>query len=271
MKKVSCVMAACMLAAAIAGCNQPSAPAVTDAASTAAAAPSMLTDISGVWRASDGTMVSIVYADSRLRLLFGADAIPVQVGAIDEKNHTTNLKVVLTDGKPGIWTVSKVFDSANSEAFNLQLTLHDGTQDQLSFVRKISTDDLNVIAAAETRIRTGSISEAMAQPVAQQPLENIEAVSEAEPAQTPAAAISWAPSFDCSKASSGSERLICSSKELSAADVELMQAYRAARNASAEKKVLQDEQNEWRKTVRDACHDVPCMLGAYEQRIAELN
>ncbi len=271
MKKISQKMAVCMLAATIAGCNQPAAPAVTDAASTVAAAPSMLSDISGVWRASDGTMVSIVYADKRLRLLFGADAIPVQVGAIDEKNHTTNLKVTLVDGKPGIWTVSKVFDSANKEAFSLQLTLHDGTQDQLSFVRKISTDDLNVIAAAETRVRAGSISEAMAQPVAQQPVDSTEPASGVQPTESATTANSWAPSFDCSKASAGSERLICSNKELSAADVALMQAYRSARTASADKKWLQEQQNEWRKTVRDACSDVQCMLSAYEQRIAELN
>lgn len=266
MKQIAHVMAICMLAAALASCNQASAPAITNAASTAAAAPSMLTDISGVWRASDGTMVSIVYDEKRLRLLFGGDAIPVQVGAIDEKNHTTNLKVTLTDGKPGIWTVSQVFDSTSKEAFNLQLTLHDGTQDQLSFVRKISTDDLNVIAAAETRIHAGSISEAMAQPVAQQPIP----ASDPQPIESTATAISWAPSFDCSKASVGSERLICSSKELSAADVALAQAYRSARTASTDKKWLQEQQNEWRRTARDACSDVQCMLSVYEQRIAEL-
>lgn len=272
MKQIAHVMAICMLAAALASCNQASAPAITNAASTAAAAPSMLTDISGVWRASDGTMVSIVYDEKRLRLLFGGDAIPVQVGAIDEQNHTTNLKVTLTDGKPGIWTVSQVFDSTNKEAFNLQLTLHDGTQDQLSFVRKISTDDLNVIAAAESRIHTGSISDAMAQPVAQQSMAVAEPTEDAQPIDsTVTASASWAPSFDCSKASTGPERLICSSKELSAADVALAQAYRSARSASTDKKWLSKQQSEWRKTVRDACSDVQCMLGAYEQRITELN
>ena len=65
MKQIAHVMAICMLAAALASCNQASAPAITNAASTAAAAPSMLTDISGVWRASDGTMVSIVYDEKK--------------------------------------------------------------------------------------------------------------------------------------------------------------------------------------------------------------
>ena len=270
MKFIAHTMVVCILAAAVTSCNQTSSPTVTDAASTASAAPTMLADISGVWRASDGTMISIVYDDKRLRLLFGSDAIPVKVGAIDQQNHTTNLNVTLADGKPGIWTVSKVFDSADRAAFNLQITLHDGTQDQLSFVRKISTDDLNVIAAAETRIRAGSVSEAMAQPVVQQPTYNVEPASQPQHIESDSGAISWAPSFDCTKASAGSERLVCSSKELSAADVALAQAYRSARAASTDKKWLQQQQNEWRKTVRDACSDVQCMLSAYEQRIAEL-
>ncbi|MDO5506391.1 MAG: lysozyme inhibitor LprI family protein [Pseudoxanthomonas suwonensis] len=270
MKFIAHTMVVCILAAAVTSCNQTSSPTVTDAASTASAAPTMLADISGVWRASDGTMISIVYDDKRLRLLFGSDAIPVKVGTIDQQNHTTNLNVTLADGKPGIWTVSKVFDSADRAAFNLQITLHDGTQDQLSFVRKISTDDLNVIAAAETRIRAGSVSEAMAQPVVQQPTYNVEPASQPQHIESDSAAISWAPSFDCTKASAGSERLVCSSKELSAADVALAQAYRSARAASIDKKWLQQQQNEWRKTVRDACSDVQCMLSAYEQRIAEL-
>lgn len=270
MKFSICALIVCVLTVAATGCNQSGSPAVTDTASTASAAPTMLTDISGVWRASDGTLISIIYDDRRLRLLFGSDAIPVRVGAVDQQNHTTNLNVTLPDGKPGIWTVSKVFDSPDKAAFNLQITLHDGTQDHLSFVRKISTDDLNVIAAAETRIRAGSVSEAMAQPVVQQPAYKPEQATQPQQIESNSSTISWAPSFDCSKASVGSERLICSSKELSAADVALTQAYRSFRAASADKKSLQHEQNEWRRSVRDACSDVPCMLSAYEQRIAEL-
>lgn len=272
MKQIAHVVAICMVASALASCNQAATPPIADAASTATAAPSMLTDISGVWRASDGTMVSIVYDDKRLRLLFGAEAIPVQVGAIDQQNHTTNLKVTLPDGKPGIWTVSQVFDSSNKEDFNLQLTLHDGTQDQLSFVRKISTDDLNVIAAAETRVHAGSISEAIAQPATQQSGDAELATEVVQPVDSTAIdATAWAPSFDCAKASTGPERLICSNEELSAADVALAQAYRSARNASSDKAWLSEQQSTWRKTVRDACSDVQCMLSAYEQRITELN
>ncbi|HSR65561.1 MAG TPA: lysozyme inhibitor LprI family protein [Xanthomonadaceae bacterium] len=281
MKQIAYVMAACVIIATLAGCNNKNGPSASEDASSTAASPTMLSDISGVWRASDGTMISIVYEDKKLRLLFGSDAIPVQVGAIDEQNHTTNLKVTLPDGKPGIWTVSQIFDPSNKESFTLQLTLHDGTQDQLSFVRKISNDDLNVIAAAESKVHAGSISEAVDQSAAQppgivstqataeQPADPYDAAATAEPTESDPT--SWAPSFDCAKASTGPERLICSSKELSAADVSLAQAYRAAKDASDDKARLSQQQSTWRKNVRDACSDVSCMLNAYQQRIAELN
>ena len=80
----------------------------------------------------------------------------------------------------------------------------------------------------------------------------------------------WRPSFDCAKASTGSERLICSSAELSAADVELDKAYRAARRAARNKALMTAQQAIWRKSIRDACSDVECMLRAHEQRISEL-
>ncbi len=82
--------------------------------------------------------------------------------------------------------------------------------------------------------------------------------------------IAGRPSFDCAKASTVSERLICSSPELSAADAELDIAYRAARRAAKDKALMTAQQATWRKTVRDACSDVECMLRVHEQRISEL-
>ena len=81
---------------------------------------------------------------------------------------------------------------------------------------------------------------------------------------------SFSPSFDCEKASSGSERLICSSKELSVADVKLAQAYKLAANVSIDKDTLKKEQNAWRKNERDACADIQCMLAAYQNRLIQL-
>lgn len=95
--------------------------------------------------------------------------------------------------------------------------------------------------------------------------------SEAPAAPTTAVAQTWMPSFDCAKASNGPERLVCSSRELSAADVKLGQAYKWALSNTIDKGVaLKKRQNEWRKNERDACSDVSCMLKAYQKRIDEL-
>lgn len=243
----------------------------------------ILEEISGVWRAKgDGTMVSIIYAEKKIRLLFGDDSLPVSLGEVDNANKTANMNVTLINGKPGVWTIRQIWDKEKT-SFHLQLTLHDGTQDELSFVRKISADDLNKIANAEARTRPGSIGDAakateavtpaamptQAQPAPTPPL--VAPVAEQAPIVPSApASMTWAPSFDCAKVSTGSERLICSSKELSEADVKLSVAYKAAANISADKDSLRSAQNAWRKNERDACSDVQCMLGAYQSRLAQL-
>ena len=110
------------------------------------------------------------------------------------------------------------------------------------------------------------------QPVATPP----EAAVTSQPVATPpeaavnASQTSWSPSFDCAKASTGPERLICNSKELSEADVQLNQAYKTAINKSTNVDELKNSQRNWRKTIRDACSNSDCMLNAYQIRINEI-
>lgn len=80
----------------------------------------------------------------------------------------------------------------------------------------------------------------------------------------------WSPSYDCTKASNVAERLICGNKSISEYDVKLAQAYKDALNGSANKDALKNEQNAWRKNVRDACTDVDCLAKVYQQRIPQL-
>ncbi len=244
----------------------------------------ILGEISGVWRAKgDGTMVSIIYAEKKVRLLFGDDSLPVSLGEVDNANKTANMNVMLKNGKQGVWTIRQIWDKEKT-SFHLQLTLHDGIQDELSFVRKISADDLNKIANAEARTRPGSIggatkeAEVVAvsapQPTRTQPAPTpvlVAAVAEQAPiVPISPAPVTWSPSFDCTKASTLAERLICSSKELSEADVKLAVTYRAAADISTNKDSLRNTQNAWRKNERDACFDVQCMLVAYKSRFAQL-
>ena len=83
--------------------------------------------------------------------------------------------------------------------------------------------------------------------------------------------ITWAPSFDCTKASTGAERLICNSRELSEIDVKMSQVFKKEINSSVDKTPLKDSQRKWRKNTRDACSDSSCMLKAYQTRIDEIS
>lgn len=78
------------------------------------------------------------------------------------------------------------------------------------------------------------------------------------------------PSFDCAKASTRSEQLICSDSALAALDLALAELYASARARVSDKAGLKDAQNRWRREVRDACSDDACMKREYEDRIAHL-
>ena len=80
------------------------------------------------------------------------------------------------------------------------------------------------------------------------------------------------PSFSCKHAKKGAERMVCSSEELSAFDLELAGLYGRTQielpkwDARAAKK----EQRDW-LLDRDACGPAfECILNSYHQRIQEL-
>jgi uncharacterized protein YecT (DUF1311 family) len=94
------------------------------------------------------------------------------------------------------------------------------------------------------------------------------------PAEAAPAAVETGPitaSFDCAKASSAQEKMICSDRELARLDVELSAAYRKAREAATDAKALQNEQLQWLKASRKACSDKACLAEAYKSRTAELS
>ena len=82
--------------------------------------------------------------------------------------------------------------------------------------------------------------------------------------------VAWSPSFDCSKVTTGQERLICGSKELSEFDVKLSLIYRQALERAPNKDLLRTSQREWRKFKRDACSDAECIRASYKSRIDEV-
>ncbi|WP_374660956.1 hypothetical protein [Inhella sp.] len=90
------------------------------------------------------------------------------------------------------------------------------------------------------------------------------------PAAPTAPTASIRPSFDCAKASTKVETLICSEPALAQADASTTAAFKAALPAAAEQSAFRARHAEWRRKVRDACTDAPCIAAAYKARLAEL-
>lgn len=87
--------------------------------------------------------------------------------------------------------------------------------------------------------------------------------------------VTYTPSFDCAKAGTLSEKLICKDEVLSKLDSTLTKVYKSAYRAypENEKKDLVSEQKVWIKH-RDGCTSssvaISCMTRAYESRISQL-
>ncbi|KVE28320.1 hypothetical protein WI93_11100 [Burkholderia vietnamiensis] len=77
-------------------------------------------------------------------------------------------------------------------------------------------------------------------------------------------------SFDCAKASSPIEHLICSTPQTADADLRLASAYSAARAKASDPAALKADQRKWMKNERDACSDAECLVKVTEARIQKL-
>jgi uncharacterized protein len=80
-----------------------------------------------------------------------------------------------------------------------------------------------------------------------------------------------AASFDCGKATSEVEKLICGEPGLSQLDVRLSNAYRdVLRHTAHDPADLKREQTKWLREVRNRCTDSACVEEAYRNRLATL-
>lgn len=97
------------------------------------------------------------------------------------------------------------------------------------------------------------------------------------PAQNPSVATKDASpaviqaSFDCAKAASSIEHLICSTPETADADKRLAIAYSAAREKASDQAGLKSGQREWLTKERNVCADTACLLRVTESRIQKLS
>jgi len=78
------------------------------------------------------------------------------------------------------------------------------------------------------------------------------------------------PGFDCIRALTVQEKIICEDTELSKLDSELNREYQRARERVADKEKLKRDQIDWIKLSRPNCSDKNCLTGIYKSRIAIL-
>lgn len=82
-----------------------------------------------------------------------------------------------------------------------------------------------------------------------------------------------AASFDCAKAQSSTEKMICADPELSKADERMAAGYTktvgiAASLGADDAKELKQDQRDWLKDATQSCKDRACLALAYKKRIA---
>lgn len=78
------------------------------------------------------------------------------------------------------------------------------------------------------------------------------------------------PSFDCAKASTHIEKLICSDKELASLDRRLSEVYAELRSNQESGDYFKQEQKEWLLKTRAACTDSRCLASAYTARLEDM-
>jgi uncharacterized protein len=81
--------------------------------------------------------------------------------------------------------------------------------------------------------------------------------------------VGHAASFDCAKAASLVEKMVCSDSELSKLDDDLSTAYQAVSGDSAAADQVRRDQRQW-LAGRNACRDRVCIKSAYDRRLADL-
>jgi uncharacterized protein YecT (DUF1311 family) len=77
-------------------------------------------------------------------------------------------------------------------------------------------------------------------------------------------------SFDCGKAQTKVEQLVCNNPALSNLDDELAHAYQTSLERADTRQKAIGEQKRWIKDARNACVDTDCLVHAYQHRIEEL-
>ncbi|NHN76841.1 DUF1311 domain-containing protein [Azotobacter chroococcum] len=176
--------------------------------------------------------------------------------SVDTDNHSANL----LDGRGGLATFKSVFGTA-------KLTLEDGTTHHAIFVRALAPQDIAVVERAYGAARR---SERATTPATPTPAPAPAPAPVPAPAPSAEAAKAIRPSFDCLKASTAIEGMICGNAELADLDTRLADAYKWLLGVSDDPAVEKREQIAWIRNKRNACKTVDCLIQVYTDRADDL-
>jgi hypothetical protein len=136
--------------AAPASAPAPAAPQMSAAEQERIARANLLDSISGVWKPTSGSGLTVISASGNdIQIVQGDTLLPVALGDVDADNATVNFKIFWKSGKQEVRTISQTNDrdGDGNSVLPITITAADGSQKQYTFVRKISADDLNRISA----------------------------------------------------------------------------------------------------------------------------
>lgn len=185
-------------------------------------------------------------ADGNVLFVQNDTPMGLTLQSVDTDNHSANL----LDERGGLVTFKSVFGTA-------KLTLEDGTTHHAIFVRALAPQDIAVVERAYGATQR---SEQAATPATPTPAP--------EPSSEAAKVIR--PSFDCLKASTAIEGMICGNAELADLDTRLADAYKWLLGVSDDPAVEKREQIAWIRNKRNACKTVDCLIQAYTDRADDL-
>ena len=172
------------------------------------------------------------------------------IHSTDPANGTVNL----LDNSDNLTTLSVRYGQGT-------MTTAIGVKIHLSFIRKLTDMDYAAIGKTVAPV-------AARQQVAPASEPEPEVVT-AQPASTKKASPPIAASFNCSKASTAVEGMICGNEELAALDVRVAAVYKALRSSAEDKDGVKKDQQAWLKE-RNACRSTECLTASYSDRAQDM-
>lgn len=291
MFKVVCLSFAVLLCA---GCERTQSRVAANAAEVVPqiSEAQLLDDMSGIWRGMEqGSLVYLLHEADRFRMFIGDNELPVALGSIDPEQETVNLTLAQDGGgdKEVVWTLRRRFEK-EQRGFYLMLTLNDGEQATLGFVRKVSREDLRRLeqagpATLEPSVLGSLLASGEAWTVSDNEADEAEdgphdvggkqggesssdGGGDSRGEEVVAVGPFHGTSFDCTKAEHPAESMVCLTGELAELDLRLSRAYRAAVARSDQPEAERSTQMRWLADQRNACGAaVACLRTAYRKRL----